>query len=66
MLDLVKERNELFDDKFRIKSSDFNRIKLFCTEITHITGVQVFNEKGMIYEYLPKVYNSALQISKKE
>ncbi|MBQ8218197.1 MAG: hypothetical protein IJZ79_02735 [Bacilli bacterium] len=62
-MDLVKERQELFDEKFRLKSSDAERVKEFCKEISKITGVQVCNDKGMIYEYIPQVYQSAVKKS---
>lgn len=60
-MDLVKERNELFDENFKVKINDVQRIKTFCDEINKITGVQVCNNAGMIYEYLPQVYKSAVK-----
>lgn len=60
-MDIRVEREALFDDKFKPKSQDIERIKLFCKEISNITGVQVCNDKGMLYEYIPQVYKSAVK-----
>lgn len=62
-MNLKQERNELFDEQFRPKTQDIERLKVFCKEISHITGVQVCNEKGMMYEYLPQIYQSAVNKS---
>jgi len=63
MNSIEKERHELFDENFKLKSSDTERIKEFCKKISNITGVQVCNDKGMIYEYIPQVYQSAVKKS---
>ena len=60
-MDLIKERNELFDSNFNLISNDVTRLLSFCQEITNITGVQVCTRKGQLYEYLPKVYKSAVK-----
>ncbi len=60
-MNIQEEREALFDDRFRPKSQDIERIKKFCQTISSITGVQVCNDKGMIYEYIPQVYQSALK-----
>lgn len=60
-MDIQVERETLFDEKFKPKSQDSERIKEFCKEISRITGVQVCNDKGMIYEYISKVYQSAVK-----
>lgn len=57
---LEKERNELFDANFKYKSTDIKRIIKFCKTLREITGVQVCNAQGSMYEYLPQIYRSAL------
>lgn len=59
-MNIQEEREALFDDRFKPRSQDIERIKNFCQTISKITGVQVCNDKGMIYEYIPQVYQSAL------
>lgn len=62
-MDLQKERQELFDNQFKPKTQDIDRLKDFCKELSKITGIQVCNDKGMMYEYLPQVYQSAVKKS---
>lgn len=58
---LEKERNELFDEQFKHKSNNPERVKEFCQELRDVTGVQVCNNNGLTYEYLPQVYNSVVK-----
>lgn len=60
-MDIQKEREELFDENFKLKSNDIERIRNFCQELSNLTNVQVCTNNGMLYEYLPQVYNSALK-----
>ena len=60
-MDIQKEREELFDENFKLKSNDVERIRNFCQELSNLTNVQVCTNNGMLYEYLPQVYNSALK-----
>lgn len=60
-MNIKEEREEIFDADFKTKIQDIDRIKKFCQEISSITGVQVCTDKGMIYEYLPQAYKSALK-----
>lgn len=60
-MNIQEERDALFDEHFKPKSQNIERIKKFCQEISSITGVQVCNDKGMIYEYIAQVYQSALK-----
>ena len=60
-MDIQQERIELFDENFKPISTDIIRVKNFCQAISDITGVQVCNDKGMTYEYLPQVYISAVK-----
>ena len=60
-MNIKEERAAIFDDTFKPKIQDVERIRKFCQEISTITGVQVCNDKGMLYEYLPQVYQSALK-----
>lgn len=59
-MDLVKERDLLFDENFKCKSTDVIKMTRFGNELKRITGVQVCNCLGMMYEYLPIVYKSAV------
>ena len=58
--ELIKERQELFDENFNHKTSDLSRILEFCQSLKTITGIQVCSTVGGTYEYLPQVYNSVL------
>lgn len=58
--ELQNEREDLFDESFDFQSEDVDRIKKFCRELCDETGVQVCNNNGMTYEYLPQVYRSVL------
>lgn len=60
-MNIREEREVLFDENFRPKSQDVGRIKVFCKEISRITGVLVCNDKGMLYEYISQVYQSAVK-----
>lgn len=59
-MDIIKEREELFDGDFNPKVQDIDRIKAFCKELSEITNIQTCTDQGALYEYLPKVYNSAV------
>lgn len=61
MNNLENERNELFDDSFKHKTDDVNRIREFCKGLSDVTGVQVCNNVGSTYEYLPQVYRSVVR-----
>ena len=37
-MDLIKERNELFDENFKCISNDVDRVFAFCEELKNITG----------------------------
>lgn len=60
-MDLRKEREELFDEDFKCKSQDIQRVYAFCEELTNITDILVGNKFGMMYEYLPKVYRGVIK-----
>lgn len=55
-MDIVREREELFDEDFKSKTNDIKRIYEFCTELTRISNILVGNRYGQMYEYLPRVY----------
>ena len=60
-MNIVSERNLLFDENFKYKSTDSIKMVRFCNELKRITGIQTCNCFGMMYEYLPEVYESALK-----
>lgn len=60
-MDLRKEREELFDEAFKCKSRDVQRVYAFCEELTNISNILVGNKLGMMYEYLPKVYRGVIK-----
>lgn len=60
-MDLIKERNELFDENFKCITNDVDRVFAFCEELKNITGILVGNQLGYMYEYLPRVYKGAIQ-----
>lgn len=60
-MDLVKERNELFDEDFKPKVSDIERIVAFCQRLTNMTGIQCCTYYGAIFECLPNVYESVVK-----
>lgn len=61
-MNIITERNILFDENFNCKSDDVNRIIEFCDILRSKTGIQVCNCLGMRYEYLPQVYNSVVKL----
>ena len=62
-MNLITERNTLFDKDFNCKSKDVERIIKFCDNLRFKTGIQVCNCLGMRYEYLPQVYNSVVKLN---
>ena len=65
-MDIREERQELFDEDFNHKSQNVERVKNFCKVLSDTTGVQVCNNNGMTYEYLPQVYNSVEKLKESE
>ncbi len=65
-MDIREERQELFDEDFNHKSQNVERVKNFCKVLSDTTGVQVCNNSGMTYEYLPQVYNSVEKLKESE
>lgn len=61
---LQEQRNKLFDENFNCISTDLNLLLAFSDEVKARTGIQVANKYGMMYEYLPQVYNSAVKMDK--
>jgi hypothetical protein len=61
---LQDARNTLFDEDFNCISNDLDLLLQFGDELKALTGIQVVNKYGMIYEYLPQVYNSAVNMQK--
>lgn len=61
MNSLVEERNELFDESFKPKIRDLDKILKFCKKLSDETGIQVCTNNGHLYEYLPQVYNSVVK-----
>lgn len=53
---LKEERELLFDENFNCKSNDVEALVHFCDRLKKITGIQTCNNLGMMYEYLPEVY----------
>ena len=62
-MDIVTKKNQLFDDDFNSKTDNVEEIISFCTTLRNITGIQVCNCLGMMYEYLPQVYNSVVKLN---
>lgn len=62
-MNLETLRNKLFDEDFKLKSGSDNLTELlyFCAELKNITGIQVCTYNGLLYEYLPQVYNSVVK-----
>lgn len=60
-MDLLKERNDLFDETFKPKIDDVDRIVAFCQELTQKTGIQCCTYYGAIFECLPNVYKSVIK-----
>lgn len=60
-MNLVLERNELFDETFKPKINDIDRIVAFCQELTSKTGIQCCTFYGAIFECLPQVYESVIK-----
>lgn len=63
---LREEYNAIFDSNGKIKVSDNERVVNFCKAITMLTGIQVCNKYGNVYEYIHEVYKSAIGILIKE
>ncbi len=62
MMTLKEEKESLFDNDFNYKTTDVTAIIHFCDRLKSITGIRTCNHLGMIYEYLPIVYKSALSV----
>ena len=60
-MNLVEEKEALFDDKFNCISTDMERMKRFCDELKTRSGIQVCNHSCMTYEYIRNVYNSVVK-----
>lgn len=60
-MDILKERNDLFDESFKPKVNDVDRIVAFCQELTSKTGIQCCTYYGAIFECLPNVYESVVK-----
>ena len=62
-LEYIKnEYNEIFDATGKIKIIDKERVVDFCKMLTMITGIQVCNKYGDVYDYIYNVYESALGV----
>lgn len=61
---LQEQRKVLFDENFKCISNDIDLLLDFSDKIKSLTGIQVANKYGMMYEYLPQVYNSAVKMEK--
>ena len=61
---LQEQRKVLFDENFKCISNDIDLLLDFSDKIKSLTGIQVANKCGMMYEYLPQVYNSAVKMDK--
>lgn len=59
--ELEKKKSTLFDDSFNHKSDNADDVKDFCKALRDETGVQVCNNAGGTYEYLPQVYRSVVK-----
>jgi len=57
---LREEKESLFDENFNCLTRDTDKIIHFCNRLKQITGIHTCNHLGMMYEYLPIVYRSAL------
>lgn len=57
---LQEEKELLFDENFNCITTDTEQIIHFCNRLKKITGIHTCNHLGMMYEYLPIVYRSAL------
>lgn len=61
---IEKEYNEIFDADKKIITDNEDKILDFCKILTMITGIQVCNKYGNIYDYIHEVYISALGVLK--
>jgi hypothetical protein len=62
--ELQAQRHKLFDENFNCISNDLEMLLAFSDELKARTGIQVANKYGMMYEYLPQVYKSAVSLDK--
>jgi hypothetical protein len=62
-MDIIAKKNQLFDENFNSITTDVEEIISFCDILRNKTGVQVCNCFGMMYEYLPQVYNSVVKLN---
>ena len=62
-MNIQNEKNKLFDENFNSKTDDVGAIITFCEILRAKTGIQVCNGLGMMYEYLPQVYNSVVKLN---
>ena len=59
-MSIIHEKNQLFDNDFNCISTNIDDIIQFCNKLSSITHIQCCNSKGMLYEYLPEVYQSVV------
>ena len=64
---IQEEKELLFDDNFECREKvTAEDIIHFCDRLKEITGIQTCNASGMRYEYLPKVYQGAIELLEKQ
>ena len=60
-MNLIEERNCLFDSNFHPLINDTERVVRFCRILSDMSGIQCCTHRGEMFETLPKVYNSLCQ-----
>lgn len=66
-MDIVKEKEKLFDDDFNVRPEHSNEELLaFCNELTKKSTILCSTKSGKMYEYLPEIYKSVVKVDADE
>lgn len=59
---LEEQYKNIFDENQNLKTADEEYVREFCNNILGLTGIQVCNKYGDLYDYIHKVYKASLNI----
>lgn len=62
---LEEQYQNIFDENQNLKTDDAEYIREFCNNILALTGIQVCNKYGDLYDYIHKVYKASLNVLEK-
>lgn len=65
-MNLVEEKERLFDDDFNCKTDNVDEVVNFCDELTKESKILCCTKSGKLYEHLPNVYISMVNLQKQK